>query len=221
VDSLGGRPPGAGRLVLFPGDKGGSELSIDTDTVRRCARFLGRLLEEYELSVEDLSAGRSFAVRMVLEATADWGGSAQTRWLVFHRWTRQHVVVAHGLIYEARGILQTAVDRGHDRSEILDGLRTVRTAVMDPATADMSGLSGTQISWLGERHHDLQILAGELGMGRTRTLGIVPLDPILHWHEQILTEKALHESRIASVGTVQAFEDLAPALVDGLAWEIL
>ncbi|MDQ1295642.1 MAG: hypothetical protein QG608_3527 [Actinomycetota bacterium] len=220
-DSLGGRPPGAGRLVLFPGDKGGSEFSIDTNTVRRCARFLGRLLEEYELSVVDLSAGRSYAVRLVLEATADWGGSAQTRWLVFHRWTRQHVVAAHGLIHEARGILQTAEGCGHDRNETLDSLRTVRTAVMDPATADLSGLSGTQISWLRERHHDLQILAGELGLGRTRTLGIVPLDPILHWHEQILTEKALYESRIASVGTVQAFQELASALVDRAGWEKL
>lgn len=218
-DSLRERPPGAGRLALIPGDKGGSEFSIDANTVRRCAGFLARLQEEYELAVVDLSAGRSFAVRLVLEATAGWNGSGQTRWLVFHRWTRQHIVAAHGLIHEPRGILETAVRCSHDRKRVLESLRTVRTAVMDPSTATASGLTGTQMSWLRERHLDLQTLAGELGLGRTRALGTIPLDPILHWHEQILSDHALYERQIASSETVQAFESLATALFDPAAWD--
>src|SRR5690348_4561348 len=58
-DIVRGRPDGAGRLILFPGDSGGSEFAPDIDTVNRCARLLLRMDEEYQLVLVDLSAGRS------------------------------------------------------------------------------------------------------------------------------------------------------------------
>jgi len=81
-----GRPDGAGRLVLFPGDIGGSEFAPDAETIQRCARLLLRMDEEFSLVLIDLSAGRSHALDTVLAATALPRLKKVTcRWLVFHR----------------------------------------------------------------------------------------------------------------------------------------
>src|SRR5256885_13757491 len=68
--ALRGRPPGAGRLVLFPGDRGGGEFAVTPDMPRRCADLLLRVEEEFELTVVDLSAGRSYATDIALAVTA-------------------------------------------------------------------------------------------------------------------------------------------------------
>src|SRR5690606_13357988 len=47
--ALRGRPPGAGRLVLFPGDTGGGEFPVEAGIVRRCASLFLRLEEEFDL----------------------------------------------------------------------------------------------------------------------------------------------------------------------------
>lgn len=68
--SLRNRPPGAGRLMLLPGDVGGGEFPSSEERVRQCVRLFLRLEEEFELSLIDLSAGRSYATDIVLAATA-------------------------------------------------------------------------------------------------------------------------------------------------------
>lgn len=216
------RPPGAGRMVLLPGDAGGSEFSIDAAMVDRCIRLFQRLNEEYALTVVDLSAGRSYAAQLVLSATRSAVLSPESvRWLVFHRWTKQHLVAAHGLVHGERGILDTAAKLGHDRQGLLERLRIVRTAVVDPATADLSGLRPSQVSWLWERHRELQQLAAELDLGRTMTLGTIPMDAILHSHEQLLTDRDVYTRQVANAETVDAFRRLAAALFEPDAWDRL
>jgi hypothetical protein len=214
------RPMGAGRLVLLPGDAGRGEFPANRDVVQQCVSLFLRLEEEFELCLVDLSAGRSYATAMALEATAEPElQSVTTRWLVFHRWTRQHIIAANGLVYGDRGILDIGVDRGHDRRALNDSIRFVRTAVVDPNSAELSGLRPAQVAWLRETNRDLQELAGQRKLGRTSMLGMVPLDPVLQWREQLISDDDTYASQIANRETVDAFETLAKRLVDDTAWE--
>jgi hypothetical protein len=220
--NLRSRPAGAGRMVLVPGDVGGGEFSVRADTIERCGRLFRRLEEEFSLSIVDLSAGRSHAIQMALTVTANRPVPADhSRWLIFHRWTRQHVVAAHGLVFGDRGIVDIAGQIGHDSEDFLNRLRVVRTAVVDPDTADLSTLRPAQQSWLKERNGELHRLAAELGLGRSILLGTVPMDPILQWHEQLLTDRDLYTRQVANEPTVDALEELARRLLDKTAWELL
>ncbi|MGB6165035.1 MAG: SCO2523 family variant P-loop protein [Pseudonocardiaceae bacterium] len=213
------RPSGAGRLVLLPGDSGGGEFPVNPDMVQRCVRLFLRLEEEFDLCLVDLSAGRSYAIQMVLAATANQQlRSVTTRWLVFHRWTRQHIIAASGLVNGDEGILDSGVDRGHDRDALTDLIRFVRTAVVDPDSPELAGLRPEQVAWLREVNRDLHKLASQYNLGRTVRLGSVPLDPVLQWREQLISDEDTYASQIANQETVDAFETLAKRLMDDAAW---
>jgi CobQ/CobB/MinD/ParA family nucleotide binding protein len=220
--SLRGRPVGAGRMVLMPGDEGGAEFTVDGARTERCRQLFLRLEEEYDVSIIDLSAGRSYPLRMALEVTAGpLAATRDTRWLIFHRWTRQHIVAAHGLVYGDRGVLDSGIKLGHANEELLDRIRFVCTAVIDPNAEDLSGLRSTQLSWLIERNEDLLDLAAKLRLGRSMRLGSVPLDPMLQWHEQLLTNSDQFVRQVANTATVNAFAGLAERLMDDSYWESL
>jgi hypothetical protein len=217
--SLRARPPGAGRLVLFPGDVGRAEFSIGPEVVQRCVQLLLRMEEEFEICLVDLAAGRSYAAGMVLAATAEPElQSVISRWLVFHRWTRQHITAAADLVFGQRGILATGVEQGHDRAKLGSSIRFIRTVVMDPNSPDLAGLRAPQVAWLRDCNADLQRLASRCGVGRTVVLGSVPLDPVLQWHEQLITDNDVVERQIANGQTVDAFTGIAKRLTDEAAW---
>lgn len=191
------------------------------DTVRNCVALFLRLEEEFDVILVDLSAGRSFAAQMVLEATRLPELSEVTaRWLVFHRWTRQHIIAASGLVYGDRGIMATGVASGHDADLLGESVRFVRAAVPDRASPMFTSLRPAQGAWLKACDEDLARLASEHRLGPTRTLGTVPLDPMLQWQEQLITDYDVLASKVANVDTAQAFADLAAALTDDRAWEI-
>jgi hypothetical protein len=217
--SLRARPPGAGRLVLFPGDSGGGEFASDPDVVQRCTKLLLRLQEEFDFCLVDLSAGRSYATDIVLAATAEPElRPVVARWLVFHRWTRQHITAAADLVFGERGIVEAGTARGHDRRSLTSSIRFIRTLVMDPNSSDLAGLRAPQVAWLRDCNDDLQRLASKCGIGRTLVLGSVPLDPVLQWHEQLITDNDVVERQIANRQTVEAFTLLAQRLTDDEAW---
>lgn len=220
--SLRNRPPGTGRLVLIPGDVGGGEFSAAPDIVRRCADLFLRLEEEFEVTLVDLSAGRSYATEIVLGAAAAPELSAvKSRWLVFHRWTRQHIVAAAGLVHGLRGLLEIGQRHGYEREQLIDAIRFVRTAIVDPNAPDLAGLRPSQLAWLRECNRDLQVLAASSGLGRAAVLGSVPLDPVLQWREQLITDSDVWSRHVANEVTVEAFERLAKLLIDEQAWERL
>lgn len=220
--ALRDRPSGAGRLVLFPGDAGGGEFPTNPAMVQRCVRLFLQLEEEFELCLVDLSAGRSYAIEMVLAVTAEPQlRSVTTRWLVFHRWTRQHIIAASGLVNGDRGILDIGVGQGHDRRALTDSIRFVRTAVVDPDSPELAGLRPAQVAWLREADRDLHGLAGREKLGRTSILGEIPLDPVLQWREQLISDEDTYASQIANQETVDAFETLAKRLMDDAAWRSL
>ncbi|WP_327002057.1 SCO2523 family variant P-loop protein [Dactylosporangium sp. NBC_01737] len=219
-DALRRRPGGAGKLTLMPGDSGFGEFSIDEDIIARCADLFLRADEEHDLVIVDLSAGRSYAIDMVLAATAlDWTREVQVRWLIFHRWTRQHIIAANGLVYGPSGILESGQHRGHDREALRRAIRFVRTAVPDISGPDQAGLRAEQLAWLEVCDQRLQELAGRSNVGRAALLAKIPLDPVLQWQEQILSGEDVWLHRTANQGTVNAFEELAKLVTDDRAWD--
>ncbi|GIM88458.1 SCO2523 family variant P-loop protein [Paractinoplanes toevensis] len=218
-ETLRNRPTGAGRLMFLPGDRGGSEFPSSPDIVRRCVELLARLDEEYDLVHVDLSAGRSYATEIVLAATARPElMDIEARWVVFHRWTRQHIIAASGLVYGPKGLLEAGARQGHDRDRLRENIRFVRTAVVDPASPDQAGMRPEQLAWLDVCNRRLQELAATHRVGRIDVLGIIPLDPVLQWQEQLLTNDDVWLHRTANESTVSAFEDLAKKIVDPDAW---
>jgi hypothetical protein len=215
------KPPGAGQIVLFPGDEGGGEFStVGDEMLQRCVTLFQRLQEEFDLVLVDLSAGRSFAAEMALAATAKLP-EVPFRWLVFHRWTRQHIIAADGLVTGRQGLLDVGEQRGHNRDDLRDRIRFVRTAVLEPDAAELEGLRETQKAWLNECDRELLDLATKHRVGRTSMLGKIPLDPVLQWREQLISDEDILSSRIANPETVAAFDDLAKKIVDDSAWESL
>ncbi|GID31355.1 SCO2523 family variant P-loop protein [Paractinoplanes brasiliensis] len=218
---LRGRPGGAGELILFPGDRGHGEFGSTPDIVDRCAALLRRADEEYDLVLVDLSAGRSYATEIVLAATAPGRlpEDVVSRWIVFHRWTKQHIIAASSLVEGPQGILDTAEQKGHDRASLAERIRFVRTAVLDPAAPEQAGLRPEQLAWLDVCNRRLQSLASRNGVGQAKLLGEVPLDPVLQWQEQLLSNDDVWMYRTANERTVSALEELAKKIVDETAWE--
>lgn len=219
-DVLRGRPAGAGRLTFVPGDLGGGEFPSDAALVDRCAALFAEVDEQYELTVVDLSAGRSYATEIVLGALrAPELAGAGFRWLVFHRWTRQHIIAAAGLVHGPQGIIEVGSRLGHDAAALTRAIRFVRTAVLDPSSPDQAGLRPEQLAWLDVCNRRLQELAGRTGAGRRAVLGSVPLDPVLQWQEQLISNDDVWLHRTANQRTVTAFEELAKRLTDEGSWE--
>jgi hypothetical protein len=218
---LRSRPPGAGQLILLPGDHGGSEFPDSPEMIKRCAELFLRLEEEFDVVIVDLSAGRSYATDMVLAATAMPSLRKITvRWLVYHRWTRQHVAAAAGLVYDEGGILEVGARHGHDPEALGDALRFVRTAVINPYAEELSTLRPAQVAFLRDCDAELKEMASTLRVGRTKVIASIPLDPLLQWREQLISDDDLYERKIGNVETVESFERLAHGLHDDKVWEV-
>ena len=87
--------------------------------VDRCIDLFLRLHSEFEVVLVDLSAGRSYAAEIVIAATSSPELiNVTTRWLVFHRWTRQHILAANGLVFGERGLLDIGEAHGRDRDTV-------------------------------------------------------------------------------------------------------
>jgi hypothetical protein len=222
------RPPGAGSLTLLPGSHGGAEFYESFDArakqaklmVDRCVDLFVGLDEEFDLAVVDLSAGRSFALELVLQATARPAlHPVLTRWLVFHKWTRQHVIAAHNLVHGERGLYKSAEAIGHTEHAMSSMIRFVRTAVISQDSTTVAQLRPSQQSWLAEVDRELEKMASQLRLGRALRIGSIPLDPVLQWREQLLTNWDVHTLEIANQETVTAFEDLARVVTDHTPWE--
>jgi hypothetical protein len=217
--SLRQRPPGTGQLTLVPGDAGGGEFSFDDDVVGRCIDLFLLLHSEFEVVLVDLSAGRSYAAEIVIAATSSSEmANVTTRWLVFHRWTRQHIHAANGLVFGARGLLDIGEGHGIKSHKFIEQIRFVRTAIVDPNAPDLAGLRPPQLAWLREANRNLQRLAAELNVGRSAMLGAVPLDPVLQWREQLITDSDVWARHVANQATIEAFDSIAKKIVDESAW---
>lgn len=213
------RPSGSGRLVLLPGDRGGGEFVTDEENLHRCVDLFLRLRREFDLIVVDLSAGRSYAMDLVLAATArDELRRVPARWLLYHRWTRQHVMAAAELVAGRRGIVSHGVAMGHDRTALLGAIRFVRAAVPDLESPQWAQMPPAQYTWMRQCNKRLEELAASLDIGKSRVLGSVPLEPVLQMREQLITDEDVLDSKIANFKTRQALVELAERLTDDKYW---
>jgi hypothetical protein len=212
------REPKSGKLVLFPGDAGGAEFLKAADAVAACAELLHTMEQEFQVTIVDLSAGRSFAVQMALEATAmPQLSTATARWLVFHRWTRQHILAANGLVHGEHGLLDMGAAAGHERDRLLESIRFVRTAV--PAPSSQAGTErAAQAAWLLKQNAELKRLAATNNLGSISLLGETPMEPMLQWREQVILDADV-TAKIANEATAAAFRELARRLTDDAVWE--
>ncbi|WP_245717438.1 SCO2523 family variant P-loop protein [Nocardia jejuensis] len=210
----------SGRLVLFPGDRSGSEFTVlDAGMVRRCASLFASCEQEFDVTFVDLSAGRSIALALALQATMEPQLSdVISRWLIFHRWTRQHIVAGHGLVHGDHGLLQTGAQSGHDPNKLRNSVRYVRTAV--PELNEAAGLRPAQAAWLQRQNDTLNRAAIRNEMGSTVVLGQTPVEPVLQCREQVILDIDV-SARIANEETVDAFRHLAVRLMNRAVWEEL
>jgi hypothetical protein len=209
---------GAGRLVLFPGDLGGAEFGSTPERVARCVDLLQRLDSEFDVCVVDLSAGRSHAVDMALAATAMAElRTVPARWLVFHRWTRQHIVAAAGLVTGEHGLLKRGVKANHDPTRLQNSIKFVRTAVPE-LRSPSAAVRPTQARWLQRADRELNELARRFNVGQDLLLGSTPVEPILQWREQLIIDSDVTDN-IANAETVDAFNRLVKDLLDEREWE--
>ena len=66
----------------------------------------------------------------------------------------------------------------------------------------------------------LRQLAADRDVGYSAMLGSVPLEPVLQWREQLITDEDVLSSWVAGPETLKAFQDLAGKLTDDDAWGI-
>ncbi|MEU8894852.1 SCO2523 family variant P-loop protein [Nocardia sp. NPDC048505] len=213
-------PRCSGRLMLFPGEVGGGEfIRCDDAMVTRATALLSSLLSEFDVVVVDLSVGRSVALELALAATAsDALRHNSHRWLVFLRWTYQHVLAAGGLVYGPHGLVEAGIAWGHDPAALLASTRSVRTAVASSAPAFRD--SGPEIAaWLEQQANALRQLAAAHRIGAAMLLGETPREPLLEWREQLILDHDVI-ARIASEATVTAYANLARRLTDPSTWDI-
>jgi hypothetical protein len=52
-------------------------------------------------------------------------------------------------------------------------------------------------------------------------VGVIPLDPVLQWREQLISDNDVYARQIANRETVDAFDSLAKRLTEDAAWETL
>ena len=123
-------------------------------------------------------------------------------------------MAANGLVFGERGLLDIGEAHGLDRDEFIEDIRFVRTAIVDPNAPDLAGLRPPQLAWLREANRDLQRLAAELNVGRSAMLGAVPLDPVLQWREQLITDSDVWARHVANQATIEAFDSIAKKMVD-------
>ncbi|MFJ6069301.1 SCO2523 family variant P-loop protein [Streptomyces sp. NPDC093065] len=211
---------GSGRLVLVPGDRSGGEFVIGEEHLHRCVDLILRLNREFDVIVVDLSAGRSYAVELALAATSPRGGLAglKQRWLVFHRWTRQHVSAAAELAFGPRGIVRAGADRGHDPDVLRAAIRFVRAAVPDLESPPWSHVTPSQYAWMRQCDRALETLASDQGVGKSRVLASIPLEPVLQWQERLITVEDVLVRRIAHQATLDALIGLVQRLTDDTLW---
>jgi MinD-like ATPase involved in chromosome partitioning or flagellar assembly len=173
----------AGRLRLLAG--GRERMDYPLASVEQQGHVLGRIVgalrDEFDHVLLDVRSGVSETVEAVLAADE---ALQAVHWLVFFRWTPQH-------LSGAADLCERLGDAGAD-------LSLVRTAFTDPA--DMG-------SWFREQHLALTRRAQSSLRGQ-RILTDIVSEPMLQWKEGVVTEDHLN-SGVASQGIVESYERLA------------
>ena len=195
-----------GDYFLVPGRAGGGDQALTLgedfrdDHRNRLVRSLDHLLRRFDFVFCDLRSGignvaEAFLTRPVV--------GRLDAWLLFHRWTRQHLV---GAIDLAQRLSANTVRPSAETEKPVRFLR-IRTASIDKGSVKQEAKR-----WVNQQHDKLLEESSRLD-GVTdpplEEIGSVPLDPLLQWTECILTSERDATSR----DTIDAFSQIAKFLV--------
>lgn len=176
----------AGRLRLLPGgrERLGLQLVPTEQQGRLLAQILAGLRNDYDHLLLDVRSGASDTVEAVLAAD---DSIKAVQWLVFFRWTPQHLAGAA------------------DLCERLSAAGS-EPALVRTAFNDASGLG----DWFKEQHRALTARARE-GIPGWQIVADIPVEPMLQWKEGIITDEDIRDGT-AQRAIVQSYEDLASQL---------
>jgi MinD-like ATPase involved in chromosome partitioning or flagellar assembly len=175
-----------GRLRLLPGgrERLGLQLVPTQEQGTILSRIISALRDDYDHVLLDVRSGASNTVEAVLAADDT---IQAIQWLVFFRWTPQHLTGAADLCER----LSAAGAKPF----------LIRTAFSDPA--EMGG-------WFQEQHRILTVRARR-SLGRWSMLTDIPAEPMLQWRESIVTQEDVREGT-ADNSLVDSYEALADQL---------
>jgi hypothetical protein len=211
----------AGRLVLLPGDRGAGWFGRTAEIVHRCSELFLRMESEFSVTVVDLGSGRTVAVDLALEVLArPQLQNVLTRWLVIHKWTRQHVAAAGDFVHGPGGLIETARLVGLDPARFQRAVRFVRSDVVDTTGIAQYGRA-SHLRWQAQTNAQLRKYAARHRLASEALLATVPFDPVLQLREQIITSADATVLQIANQDTLQAYVELAQRLNDQRFWEAL
>lgn len=185
---------GCGRFSLIPGQKRLGDEIRPGDFASRIPIILDAISSEYDIVFLDIRSGISNVLRglSIAERTENTRGHKLiSAWLIHYRWTRQHICGVADLFgdQELEGI---SID---DRERVF----LIRTLYIDPVDCD---------NWFRSRHDELNTHLNAVRPQGVRTLGDIPLDPMLQWQECVITPTLL-DLGIAKKATANAFTNIA------------
>ena len=191
------RPLTHGKFKLVPGTRSGGDIAMDGEN-RDAPKYLSRVLTElrsrYEYVFCDLRSGFSDVARAFLwERIA----SQLDSWLLFYRWTHQHL---HG-VEDLASVLSKSTSTS-------TRFLSIRTAVVK-----IDSVPSESRTWIAQRNDDLRERSKRLQDCTNpplKNIGVIPLDLVLQWSEGILTTD--HVEVVGNADTLNAFGKLAATL---------
>ncbi|MGI8593487.1 MAG: P-loop NTPase [Solirubrobacteraceae bacterium] len=183
-DFQGSKSPTVGAFDLLPGKAEVPPLGSYDLLAGPLSEVLTHLDGYYDVVFVDVRSGLSDAAMALAKS------GLQPDWIVFYRWTPQHIEGAGDLVGKLSGL----------GSRVL----TVRTAYLDP-----DKVSADNKTWYFAQ--DRVLKEQEWTNLGTNRLGSVPFDPLLQWREKFLTDEDVKRG-LASKPTVDAYREVAELL---------
>lgn len=178
-----------GDLYLLPGSSWRGDEAYHRLT-EPLAHALGMLNDRFDRVVVDVRSGVSTVVQAFLEPPLSQEVDV---WLVFFRWTPQHVTGLDALL---RGL--------QDKVNVL---RTVRTAYVEPDQV----AERERRDWVKKCYAALDQRYQAIDPRHQQLLATIPLEPLLQWQEMVVTPDYL-DLGLANPETFEAFASLTTEL---------
>ena len=186
-----------GQYRVVPGKRGGGDLDLRIKSLRtRLAQLIDEISWNFDFVILDLRSGIGTTAEAFLSQEV---GPKLDGWLLFHRWTKQHLVGVEDLA--------KTLSRG---TQVPTRFYYVRTAVID-IDQEKDDLR----SWIGSRNAELRQMAERFESVTDppmELLGTVRLETILQWSETILVEDQV--AKLGASPTIKSFGDLAERLTE-------
>lgn len=156
----------SGRFDLLPGKREMNENLAEFDVMGAVLdSILEELVDHYDYVFLDVSSGTDSALYALAQGRTD------LTWVVFYRWTPQHLAGFARLILELRDQMGQ------------ENILGVRTAFINPTV--YQGTNG--YAWFAEQNRSLEQLARSLLQERDPTVATISRDDTLLWKEGILS----------------------------------